>query len=136
MVSPRAASSGGLRLSQAGIEKVLDKRWPVHGRRIPLLRFTANSQSGIASHHNCDMNTFGDRVREARRDAKLTQPQLGRMAGLSQTTISDTERGRNSGSSEVTALARALRVSPDWLADGRGPRVSRTSPRGRGGRCW
>ena len=68
------------------------------------------------------MTTFGQRVREARKEAKLTQPQLAKAAGLSQTTISDIERGRNSGSSEVTSLARALNVTPEWLAEGRLPK--------------
>lgn len=68
------------------------------------------------------MTTFGQRVREARKEAKLTQPQLAKAAGLSQTTISDIERGRNNGSSEVTSLARALNVTPEWLAEGRLPK--------------
>lgn len=66
------------------------------------------------------MTTFGQRVREARVDAGLTQPQLAKLTKLSQTTISDIERGRNGGSGAVTVLARILNVEADWLAEGRG----------------
>ncbi|MDR1647875.1 MAG: helix-turn-helix domain-containing protein [Zoogloeaceae bacterium] len=66
------------------------------------------------------MRTFGQRLREAREEAGLTQAQLAKQTGLAQATISNTESGRNQGSSEAVALARALGVSPDWLAEGRG----------------
>lgn len=69
------------------------------------------------------METFGDRVREARKKRGMTQKQLAAASGLSQTTISDIERGRNASSADIVALARAVGVSAEWLADGRGPRT-------------
>lgn len=69
------------------------------------------------------METFGSRVRETRKALKWTQKQLATAAGLSQTTISDIERGRNDSSADIIALARALRVSAEWLAEGRGPKT-------------
>lgn len=69
------------------------------------------------------MEKFADRVRRARKDAGLTQKQLAAASGLSQTTISDIERGRNETSADVVALARALKVLAEWLADGKGPRT-------------
>lgn len=68
------------------------------------------------------MNSFGDRVKAERLALGLSQKQLGSMSGLSQTTISDIERGRNVSSSEIIPLARALKVPADWLADGRDPK--------------
>ncbi|MDR2365837.1 MAG: helix-turn-helix transcriptional regulator [Zoogloeaceae bacterium] len=68
------------------------------------------------------MSTFGQRLREARKEAGMTQLQLARLVGLAQATISNIESERNQGSVESTALARALRVLPDWLAEGRGPK--------------
>jgi transcriptional regulator with XRE-family HTH domain len=65
------------------------------------------------------MGKFADRVRELRKKAKLSQHQLAKLAGLSQTTISDIERGRNEGSREVVALARALKVDAESLTNGR-----------------
>ncbi|WP_217646582.1 LexA family transcriptional regulator [Nitrosomonas sp. Nm34] len=73
------------------------------------------------------METFGKRIQEARKEMGLTQPQLAKLAGLSQTTISDIERGRNSGSGAVTALARVLKVNPEWLAEGRRPKRKKDS---------
>lgn len=68
------------------------------------------------------MNTFGTRLREARKDAGLSQPALAQKVGLSQTTISDIERGRNAGSTEAAALAAVLGVNALWLAEGKGPK--------------
>jgi SOS-response transcriptional repressor LexA len=74
------------------------------------------------------MGTFSDRVREARKELGLTQIQLAAAAGLSQTTISDIERGRNDSSADIVSLARAIGVRAEWLADGRGPRKDSDSP--------
>jgi phage repressor protein C with HTH and peptisase S24 domain len=68
------------------------------------------------------MKTFGERLREARRDAKLSQKTLGVKAGVSQTTISDIERGRNAGSTEAAALAAVLGVEALWFSVGKGPK--------------
>ena len=44
------------------------------------------------------------------------------MTGVSQSTISDIERGRNAGSTEAAKLAASLGVSALWLTTGKGPR--------------
>jgi phage repressor protein C with HTH and peptisase S24 domain len=64
------------------------------------------------------MNTFSERVRNRRKELGLSQLELAKKAGLSQTTISDIERGRNDGSRELMPLAKALKVRPEWLSDG------------------
>lgn len=66
------------------------------------------------------METFGQRLRRTRKSLGLSQDALAQACGLSQTTISDIERDRNETSRDATAIARALNVSPDWLADGIG----------------
>lgn len=48
----------------------------------------------------------------------MRQSELARRAGLSQTTISDLERGRNSGTTELPAIAKALGTTADALAHG------------------
>lgn len=58
----------------------------------------------------------------------MTQIDLARKAGVSQTTISDIERGRNHGSTEITAIAAALGVNALWLADGKGPQYPGDAP--------
>lgn len=69
------------------------------------------------------MNTFGDRVRSRRKELEKSQKELADATGLSQTTISDIERGRNDGSREIIALAKVLRVQAQWLAYGTQPKL-------------
>lgn len=66
--------------------------------------------------------TVGERLAQARRERKLTQPQLAKLAGVRQPTISDLERGRSHGSKHVATLAAALGVSALWLERGQGPK--------------
>lgn len=92
---------------------------------ISLLRSECNSQSDPIRNHNCVMEneTFGSRLKQARSDAELTQAQLAKMSGVSQTTISDGERGRNAGSGDVARIAAVLGVNALWLADGKGQKA-------------
>lgn len=80
-----------------------------------------NRQSDLFLHDNCDMETFGERLKRRRKKKGLKQYQLARAAKVSQTTISDIERGRNEGSTELAGLAKALGCRPEWLADGELP---------------
>lgn len=70
-----------------------------------------------------DYKVFAKRLTEARKKAKLTQAELGQLAGMSQTGIAEIERGATKGSPRILALAKALGVSPQWLtgADENGP---------------
>lgn len=64
------------------------------------------------------MNTFRDRVRQRRKELGLSQAGLAKKAGLSQTTISDIERGRNDGSREILPLSKALMCTVEHLLQG------------------
>ena len=68
------------------------------------------------------MRIMGERVRETRKERGFTQKKLAELSGLSQVTISDIERGRNSESRSVVKLAAALKVYPLWLATEKGPK--------------
>lgn len=64
----------------------------------------------------------GERLRAARTFKDWTQAQLAEASGVSQSLISQLERsGTATGSEYTVRLARALDVSPDWLADEQGP---------------
>lgn len=63
---------------------------------------------------------FGKRLKEARRNAGLTQAQLAKKVGIGQSTVAELERTA-SGSSHVASIAAACNVSPMWLASGDGP---------------
>ena len=65
------------------------------------------------------MKTAGDRVRERRQMLKLSQPQLAKKAGITYQAIQQLEAG--GGSKHLVAIARALGVTAEWLADGMGP---------------
>lgn len=82
------------------------------------MRFFYKRLGDIYPHHNSDMKTLGDRVKERREQMGMTQKQLAARAGLRQNTISDLERGRNDGSRHLVALAVALKTTAEWLTDG------------------
>lgn len=59
---------------------------------------------------------FGDRIRELRRAAGLSQEELAEVAGLHRTYISSLERGRrNVGLDNIHVLSAALGVPPAKL---------------------
>ena len=65
---------------------------------------------------------FPARLKEARERAGLTAEQLARIVGFkTKASVSNLERGKQSASIELAEnLARALGVSPEWLAYGHG----------------
>lgn len=66
------------------------------------------------------MQEFKDRLKIARKNAKLTQIQLAKAVNTSQGSISDLESGRNKTSTNTLQLAQVLNVNPQWLATGQG----------------
>ncbi len=75
------------------------------------------------------MNTFGDRLLAARKAKGFTQKELASKANVSQATISDIERGRNSSSAEALPLAKALGISVESLMTGKDFAREETFPR-------
>lgn len=61
-----------------------------------------------------------DRIKAARKHANLSQVQLAQAAGVTQTSISDLERGKSRATSFATQIASACGVNPSWLAEGQG----------------
>lgn len=68
------------------------------------------------------MNTIAERLKSAREEAELTQPQLASRAGVSAGTIGNIESGARKNPRELLAIAKAVGVHPQWLRDGVGPR--------------
>lgn len=63
-----------------------------------------------------DIASFGYRVRQQRRQLKMTQDQLAKRAGISVSFLGHIERGtRKAGIETLVALANALDVSTDTL---------------------
>lgn len=67
------------------------------------------------------MDTLAKRLIRARERAKLTQKELSKEAGVSQSTIGNLEAGIRDTARKITSIARALDVDVNWLADGEGP---------------
>ena len=61
------------------------------------------------------MASFGEKVRARRKELNLTQQQLAKLSDLSQTTIGDIERGRNTSSVGLVDLAKALKCKAEDL---------------------
>ncbi len=66
---------------------------------------------------------FKDRLKAARQYAGLKQGPLAEKAGLTQTSISDLERGKSKATAHVVKIADACGVSAIWLSDNIGPMV-------------
>jgi transcriptional regulator with XRE-family HTH domain len=66
------------------------------------------------------------RIREARRQAGLTQATLASQLGLERRSVSAWERGDASSPAvdHLAGIAKATGASFEWLATGRGPRVA------------
>ncbi|MFT0533198.1 helix-turn-helix domain-containing protein [Castellaniella hirudinis] len=66
------------------------------------------------------METFGDRILLSRTRLGLSQAQLARLCGLSQSAISGYENGSRRSSKKLTVIAQILGVSFYWLMHGEG----------------
>ena len=66
------------------------------------------------------MQEFKDRLKMARKNAKVTQAQLAKLVGTTQGSISDLESGRNRTTTNLVAIAGILNVNPTWLSTGKG----------------
>lgn len=70
---------------------------------------------------------FKDRLKSARKHARMTQIELAKAVGTSQGSISDLEAGRNKTSTNTVKMAQILGVNPDWLATGQGSMLATKS---------
>ncbi|MGJ7490208.1 helix-turn-helix domain-containing protein [Variovorax sp. ZT4R33] len=73
------------------------------------------------------MKTIAERVKAVRQELGWSQVQLAEEVGVSQSSIGNIESGFRQRPRELVSIARALRVSPEWLETGKGPRTERAS---------
>ncbi|WP_018693555.1 LexA family protein [Algicola sagamiensis] len=67
------------------------------------------------------MKTLGQRIRERRKDKKLTQKQVGTYIGVSSVSVTQWEKDETSPRGEnLYALCRVLDCNPEWLLHGKG----------------
>ena len=64
-------------------------------------------------------NVIGRRIKERRKELKLTQVQIKEICGISNGNLSDFENGNKTPSANaLIALSKALHVSIDWILTG------------------
>ena len=75
----------------------------------------------MQSNRPAQLLAFGDRVRELRKEAALSQEQLAARAGLHRTYIGMIERGeKNITLMNILKIAMALNTDPSILLEGQG----------------
>lgn len=84
------------------------------------MRLFVNRLCDISSSDNQRTMHTGERLKEIRKEKKLSQGQLAKLCGLAQSTIADLERNRNTGSSKIAVIAKTLGVNALWLSEGKG----------------
>lgn len=83
----------------------------------------AHDNSHLQEHGDSpeDMSmNYSERIKAARKHAKLTQSGLAAAVGIDQTSISNLERGKSRGSSHTASIAAACGVNALWLETGLG----------------
>ena len=69
------------------------------------------------------VNTLASRLREEREAQGLKQGELGSRAGVGQSTIANIENGTRLNPRNLLEIAKALKVSAEWLKTGRGEKT-------------
>lgn len=91
--------------------------------------YFSQHKSNGALYYDCDMYTLADRLKWARQKAELSQEELGKKAGVSQSTIGNLEAGTRNSARRLPQIAAVLGVNALWLAEGRGrPNASAGRP--------
>ena len=112
---------GDLYLSPAISQEEIGMVLNVHTPIISYLISEVKQKSDCFRYQNAVMNTtFGERLKESRKDAKLSQVAAAKRVGVSQGLISDLENNVYDASAKTIELAHLYRVNPYWLATGNG----------------
>ncbi len=71
-------------------------------------------------HLITNVMTIAERLKHAREKRDLTQQQLAKIAGVTQSTIANIENGIRQKPRAIISIAKALAVDPGWLESGKG----------------
>ncbi len=74
-------------------------------------------------------NTFAERLRLALAYSGMTQVELAKKIGVSQSTISQVINGKVSGVCRTSVIAKALGIARNWLAYGEGEMTNFCTPK-------
>lgn len=87
--------------------------------------FFRNQQTCRIVYKNACMDTLAYRLKTERKAHGLSQAALAKKAQISQQAIALMERGDIEKPRHVVEIAKALKVNPEWLKTGKGPKESR-----------
>lgn len=68
------------------------------------------------------METLSDRLKAERNKRGWSQLYLASRAGVGETTIAALENNPARSTTKLVPIAKALRLNPEWLATGKGPK--------------
>jgi transcriptional regulator with XRE-family HTH domain len=68
-----------------------------------------------------DKEGFGRRAKSCREQLGLTQTQVARASGMSQSNVDSIEHGKVGRTGRILELAAALSTTPEWLFHEKGP---------------
>jgi len=71
--------------------------------------------------------TIAERLKLAREEQNLTQEEVAARAGVAQGTIANIESSHRKSPRELMAIASAVKVNPEWLKSGKGPKAASES---------
>lgn len=72
--------------------------------------------------------TIGMRIKASRERASLTQPQLAKAVGMSQSALSELESGASKTTGKLAAIAKECGVNAYWLETGKGSMIPELAP--------
>lgn len=86
-------------------------------------------ESSGSPHTRSLPNTFAERLRLALAYSGMTQIELAKKIGVSQSTISQVINGKVSGVCRTSVIAKALGIDRNWLAYGEGKMTNFCTPK-------
>ncbi|WP_244098924.1 helix-turn-helix domain-containing protein [Burkholderia ambifaria] len=120
---------GKLRLGKARSEQLGDGDLNIHAPKYHICVYSRQHKSNGPTYYDCDMYTLADRLKWARQKAGWSQEELGKKAGVSQSTIGNLEAGTRNSARRLPQIAAVLGVNALWLAEGRGEPASNSKAR-------
>lgn len=75
-----------------------------------------------------EMPPIGERIRQVRKQRKMSAPELAQRAGLAVSTLYELERGEMNSTTKLHRIAEVLSVNTAWLETGRGSQVREEPP--------